>query len=255
MSEAVRTVPVIGLDETNSTNAEAVALAHSGARQPPFWVRAVRQTSGKGRDGRAWESMPGNLHASLAVPLECDLRTAPQLSLVAGVGVIEAVRSLAEGKTVPRLGDLRLKWPNDVMIGTAKCGGILIETTVEPHSNRLVAVIGIGLNIADHPVVAGRGVTDLTAEGFGVCVDDVFARVAATMDAALQVWDFGTGFPLIRLRWLAGAMPLGTALSVHAGAKTDGFFAGLDDDGALLMRDMAGRVQRITFGDVMLQSS
>ena len=197
--------------------------------------------------------MPGNVHASLAVALECEMRIAPQLALVAGVGVSDAVRALAIGHAVPHIERLTLKWPNDILIDGAKCGGILVQTTVEPVSERLVAVIGIGINVVSHPKVDDRLVTDLLAEGFGASSDEVFRRVAAAMDAALQVWDFGRGFSQIRMRWLEVGMRIGAPLSVHAGGVVKaGVFAGLDDDGALLMRDGRGVCQTITFGDVVL---
>lgn len=253
MSTARLDIPVIALDETDSTNAYAIAAVRQGQHRPPFWVTAKRQTAGKGRDGRAWASVAGNLHASLVVSLDCDVRVAPQVALVAGVGVIDALRTLAMGQSVPKIDDLRLKWPNDILISQSKCGGILVQTTPDPATDRTVAVIGIGLNVVAHPPIDGRETTNLTAEGFGGCADDVFSHVALEIDAALQVWDFGTGFSTIRTRWMAAATRIGTAMSVHAGsAITEGFFAGLDEDGALLMRDARGQTQRYWFGDVVL---
>lgn len=255
MSGRVPTVAAVAAEETASTNADALALVRSGERCPPFWVTAKRQTAGRGRDGRVWVSLPGNVHASLAVPLDCEVRIAPQVSLVAGVGVFDALSGLtglSGGRCVPRSGELRLKWPNDILIGSAKCGGVLVQTTADP-ADRLVAVVGIGLNVAAYPLTGEREATGLIAEGFDVNADEVFSRVASAMDAALQVWDFGRGFEAIRARWLAAGTPIGTAMSVNSGAGvTAGWFAGLDEDGALLMRDTHGVAQRITFGDVLL---
>ena len=134
-------VRIVRLVETGSTNADAMARALAG--EPlPFWVSAGRQTAGRGRSGRAWESSLGNLHASLAIHLDCELARAAQLSLVAGVAVAGALRALAPD---PRVAEpIQLKWPNDILIGDAKCGGILIESACDFRRKGLIAVIGIG---------------------------------------------------------------------------------------------------------------
>lgn len=245
-------VPVISLVETGSTNAEAIAAAQSGAQPLPFWIRAQTQTGGRGRDGRAWVSLPGNLHATLALPLTCDLRVAPQLSLVTGLAVADALDAVA-ARAGGALPPLRLKWPNDIMAGTAKVGGILIETAALPAGGGLAAIAGIGLNVASAPDISGRDVASLATLGFRPDIDDMFQAVAAALDAALRLWDAGRGFDRIRERWLAAALPAGTAVSVHAGTRiVQGYFAGLDHDGALLLRDARGHLQRFTFGEVAL---
>ena len=77
--------------------------------------------------------------------------------------------------------------------------------------------------------------------------------VANAMDAALAEWREGDGFAGVRALWLKVAMPLGSPLKIHAGdAIAEGRFCGLDVDGALLMTDTSGCVQRFTFGDVTL---
>jgi BirA family biotin operon repressor/biotin-[acetyl-CoA-carboxylase] ligase len=112
------------LDSVGSTNREAFALAEAG-ETGPLWIMARRQTAGRGRADRPWVSVPGNLHASLLIQLECLPGALPQLSLVAGVAVVDAIRHATGGGPA----DLRLKWPNDVLIGQAKCAGILSDAS------------------------------------------------------------------------------------------------------------------------------
>lgn len=244
-------VPVIHLTETGSTNAEAMARATGGAGLP-FWVVADRQTAGKGRSGRAWVSAPGNLHASLALRLTCGPATASQLSLVTGVAVIDALVALQPAPGMPA----RLKWPNDILIAGAKCGGVLIETASEKSSNGLICVIGIGLNLVTNPTIQGREATHLGAHGFDVLPKSMVAALATAMDRALGVWNEGEGFTGLRQRWLDHATPPGTRITINtAPSMTEGQFAGLDLDGALLLKDSGGRIQRFTFGDVTLQSA
>ena len=87
---AIRTVA-----ETGSTNDDVAALARDGAPEG-LWLRAERQTGGKGRQGRAWQSPPGNLHASTLVRIDPKHPPPPSLALVAAVGVQVAVRRLPD---------------------------------------------------------------------------------------------------------------------------------------------------------------
>ena len=119
------------LDSVGSTNRETFALAEAG-ETGPLWIVARRQTAGRGRADRHWVSVPGNLHASLLVQLNCPPGAMPQLSLVAGVAVVDAIRQATGGGPA----GLRLKWPNDVLIGQAKCAGILVETSRPPQPRR-----------------------------------------------------------------------------------------------------------------------
>jgi BirA family biotin operon repressor/biotin-[acetyl-CoA-carboxylase] ligase len=136
------------LDQVGSTNREAFALAEAGV-PGPLWVMARRQTAGRGRADRQWVSAPGNLHASLLIGLACPPTAVPQLSLLAGVATLDAIRQ-ATGGGPP---GLRLKWPNDILIGPAKCAGILVETSGsfqrrvqcgEAASHRSVGAIALG---------------------------------------------------------------------------------------------------------------
>ncbi len=244
-------IRVVALEETGSTNADAMARALAGEALP-FWLIADRQTAGKGRSGRSWISEPGNFQASLAVKVHCAAGQAAQLSLVAGVAVIGAIKTLA-----PQHGcdNLYLKWPNDLLVNNAKCGGILIETASDRTDGGMIAVIGIGLNLVSHPEIQGRRVAHLGGDVPSATQCTYLMAIAAAMLSALEIWNDGAGFAQIVARWLAAATPVGTEVAIHTGAaRIEGTFAGLADDGALLLRDKSGRIQRFTFGDVELQA-
>ncbi len=239
---------VITLAEIPSTNAEAMRRGAAG-ETAPLWVVAERQTAGRGRSGRAWVSEPGNLYASLMVRPACGAAELARLSLVAGVAVIDTIHQL-EG--APGALSLRLKWPNDILIGNAKAGGILIETSTLGESRGIVAVIGVGLNLAHHPAGIPYA-TSLSANGITIRPLDMLEFLAAAMEVWLGVWNEGLGFEAIRRAWLARAGAIGEPMAVHAGdTRVQGLFAGLDVDGALLLDDEAGRRRRFTFGDVTL---
>src|SRR5207244_12657349 len=128
--------------ETGSTNADMLELARSGAAEG-LWLRAERQTGGKGRQGRAWASPEGNLYVSTLVRVRPGEPPAATLALVAAVALEEAVsvflRDPGEGRDLRpdsaaargpglRRGDgLVIKWPNDILIHGAKLSGILLE--------------------------------------------------------------------------------------------------------------------------------
>jgi BirA family transcriptional regulator, biotin operon repressor / biotin---[acetyl-CoA-carboxylase] ligase len=241
------TAHVETLASIDSTNAEGMRRIAAGERGP-LWLRAIQQTGGKGRSGRPWSSAPGNLYASLVMPLSAPLSVVPQLSLVAGVAVADAI--IAAVGPIP---GLRLKWPNDVLIGTAKLAGILPEsTTVGGH---VMAVLGIGINVAHHPEGLGRAATHLAEHGRPVAPEGMLRCLDTALAQWLDVWQAGAGFADIRAAWLARAGNSGEAISVHdTSGRTNGEFAGLDEDGALLMRRADGSLQRIAYGDVSLSS-
>ena len=239
----------IVLDEIDSTNREAFRRAEAG-EAGPLWIMARRQTAGRGRSGRQWTSEPGNLYASLLVRLACSPAVIPQLSLLAGVAVVEAIGKAA-GSTPA---GLRLKWPNDVLIGQAKCAGILAES-ISGH-DAVIAVIGTGLNLAWHPTDLGRAATNLSEHGLQISPDAMLGSLAEAMQRWLAVWACGQGFAQVRAAWLERAGPLGESCSVNTGAeRIEGTFVGLDPGGALLMQDREGRQRSITFGDVMLATA
>jgi BirA family transcriptional regulator, biotin operon repressor / biotin---[acetyl-CoA-carboxylase] ligase len=250
MSDAAASLPegtrLVHLEEVDGTNAEAMRRVLTG-EGGPLWVTADRQTAGRGRSGRAWTSQTGNLFASFVVTIDCPPATAAQLSLVAGVAVIDALRDAGD---VP---GLRLKWPNDILVDKAKTGGILVESTSRPGRKGTVAVVGIGLNLAGAPQDLGRAATYLAAHGLALSPRDALCFLAHTMNDWIRIWHGGDGFAPVREAWLERAGPLGEAMSVNAASgPVSGTFAGLDDDGALLLDTDDGRQLSFAFGDVTL---
>ena len=248
MKHTTNDIPILELDEIGSTNAEAMRLGLGGTAAP-LWVRAIRQVSGRGRSGRPWTSEPGNLYASLLVRLTCEPTVLHQLSFVAAIATVAAIKRIGGGLAP------QLKWPNDVLLDGAKVVGILPESTVGTDRNILV-VIGIGINLAHAPAGLGRATTCLAAHGVTVTPEDMLDALALELEAALKLWANGAQFAAVRTRWLADALPVGTPMSVNAGADiVEGTFVGLDHDGALILRDHSGYDRRMTFGDVTVNTA
>lgn len=211
----------------------------SGAVTEGFWLRAERQTAGRGRQGRAWISPPGNFHGSTLVQLRPDDPAAATLGFVAAVALAEVVTVF-----VPAA---RLKWPNDLLIDGAKLSGILLERAEE------AVVVGVGVNLAHHPDLPDRLTTSLAAAR--VDIDAVaFAPLLAQAFARwLARWRV-QGFAAVRRQWLASAHPAGTPLraALPDGTTVEGLFEELDGDGALIVRLASGARRAIHAGDVFL---
>ena len=234
--------------ETGSTNADMLALAAAGASEG-LWLRAERQTAGRGRQGRDWVSPPGNLYASTLVRLRPGDPAAPTLALVAGVALAEviAAKLLAERAIGVETtgGALYLKWPNDLLIGGEKLSGVLLERAGD------AVVIGFGVNIAHHPDLSDRPTTSLAASGSTVDAGEVLSALAERFAMRVAEWrDKGLG--PIRERWLQLAHQPGQPLTARLpdGSTLDGIFDGLATDGALLLRLADGSTRVIHAGDV-----
>jgi BirA family biotin operon repressor/biotin-[acetyl-CoA-carboxylase] ligase len=236
-----RSLLIRTVQETGSTNDDLAVLAQQGAAEG-CWLRAERQTGGRGRHGREWQSPAGNLYSSTLVRLQPTDPPAPTLALVAAVALHEVVQAYTGGA------EIRIKWPNDLLAGPAKLSGILLERSGD------AVVIGFGVNLADHPADTPRPATSLAALA-GVAPDPeaVLADLAASLAAWLARWR-SEGFAPVRMHWLERAHPRGTALSTTGagGTSIDGLFDGLDDSGALRLRLADGSAHVIHAGDVFL---
>jgi BirA family transcriptional regulator, biotin operon repressor / biotin---[acetyl-CoA-carboxylase] ligase len=229
-------------DTLGSTNAEALALLRAGERGP-LWITAKMQSAGRGRRGNAWVSAPGNLYATLLLIEPSEPAQAPQLSFVAALAIHDAVSECA-----PQLApNLKVKWPNDLLLGGKKLAGILIEG----ESEKVFAVaIGIGANCASHPAESSHPATDLAANGAQAAPERLLATLAPAMERRLMQWQRGQGFVAIRADWLRRATGLGEDIRVRLPEREiSGRFEGLDEAGRLLLRGPIG-VITVTAGDV-----
>ena len=259
---------------TDSTNAEARQRARHG-ETGPLWITAVEQTQGRGRQGRAWISPPGNLYASLLLTDPSPFDRAPELAFVAVLALRDAI--VAEAAALAP--ELRFKWPNDLLLFGRKCAGILIEGEVATlgassggtvgeggPNKRTKVIIGIGVNCLTHPATAPDAAetspalgaermafpaTHLRAHGADIKPEQLFRRLSATMCRRLSQWDRGRGFSAILGDWLTWARGIGEEITVREGAaETHGRFVGLDQSGRLVLGLPDGGTRKISAGDV-----
>jgi BirA family biotin operon repressor/biotin-[acetyl-CoA-carboxylase] ligase len=223
-------VEVRVVDRCLSTN----GLLNENVRRPVL-LAAEEQTAGRGRRGRRWVSPRGaGITFSLAAPVRRPARELGALSLVAGVAVARALRALGAS--------VALKWPNDLVVGAAKLGGILVE------AKNGVAVIGVGINCHRVAGFAER----LKREVAFLGIDDrnrVIRAIALALLEALR--EFETrGFEAAS--WAAMDAHAGQRLKVRlADGKTlSGFSQGVFEDGALRLLTRSG-VRAVRSGRVV----
>lgn len=211
---------------------------------------AERQTAGRGRRGREWLSWPGaSLTFSVLWRFMPGTPASAGLSLVAGLALARALETLgARG--------IQLKWPNDVLVHGEKLAGILVEL-LPARGRPPAAVIGIGLNLRlpqDAAIPAQNGVTDLarSLDAEPPPATTVLAVILAELHRLFELYAVA-GFPALRGAWEQRNAFADLPVSITGeGSTLTGTCAGVDEDGALLLRTDAG-VQRVLAGDVSLR--
>ena len=229
----------------NSTNDVAFAKCKGGDRGP-LWILAAEQTTGRGRSGRSWVTVPGNLFTSLLLVQPCEAARAAELGFVAGTALATASEALAGN------GRLRLKWPNDLVDAAgAKVSGLLVEA--KNVGGRLAVVLGFGVNCVAAPSGLGYPTSCLSvAAGRLISREEAFSALATAAAQALDVWRAG-GFGTVRERWLAACAGLGEPIRVTIDGETrQGVFETIDSSGRLVLATSGGR-QFIQAGDVSLR--
>lgn len=240
-----RPFDVLELETVDSTNAEAhrrVAAGEAG----PLWITARRQTEGRGRRGRVWRSDPLDLKATLLIGLEAQPADAAFLSFIAGLAAADLAAAVLPGLTV------RLKWPNDVMVGDAKIAGVLIETARAAQGG-LWAAIGVGVNLVSAPEGLDRPAVSVSAAlGGGAPPTPALAleRLDAALRRHLTTWAAEGRGALIKA-WTERAYGLpGPCVARLPSGDVEGEAEGLEPDGALRLRLADGAVRLISAGEV-----
>jgi BirA family biotin operon repressor/biotin-[acetyl-CoA-carboxylase] ligase len=237
--------PVFRFAEIGSTNDEALSRARAGLIEPSWFV-ADRQSSGRGRRGRVWASDKGNLYATALIVDPATPEHLPELPFVAAVALHRAVaRSATTAPTKPTL-----KWPNDLMFGSAKAAGILLEATRLPDGRDAVA-IGYGVNAVSRPLGTELPATSLLSEGISVYPEVLLADLDEMLRDGLDEWQRGAGFARVRARWLDAAAGLGAPIRVRlSDRELHGRFEAIDDQGRLVLGEADGTHRLISAGDV-----
>jgi len=260
---------LVFLPTVNSTNTFAMNLARTGSEEGVV-VLTDSQTAGKGRQGRHWVDKPG-LHA-ISSTIMRPFFPPYLLVMIASLAVIDAIAETCEVAAT-------IKWPNDILIGTRKVAGILIETSYDT-THHLVAVLGIGVNVNGQitQLVGNPSETQETVQQ----ELHTFTRAATTLEAecghpvsretflvhllrhietgylALQreaqtseVAASASSSRLIRERWRRHLSTLGRTIEIRQDQIIlSGVAEDVNENGELLLRSHSGKRVSITWGDV-----
>jgi BirA family biotin operon repressor/biotin-[acetyl-CoA-carboxylase] ligase len=230
---------------TGSTNNDALTAARSGAPHGSVWF-ADEQSAGRGRGGNAWRSAAGEgLYVSVLLRLQIPASRLLLLPLAAGLAASGAIRATLPGVSID------LRWPNDLLIGPSKTGGILVEANSEASSGSF-AVAGIGINVHQRSFDPGLATP---ATSLDLAAGRSISRQALLV-ALLQALERETA--ALRDPAAAATVPArveaastwvrGRQVEVHGPQACTGVTAGLDSHGFLLVETAAGLVTVQTGG-------
>lgn len=238
---------IVCCKETGSTNADAFRIAEAGAPEGTVVV-AESQTTGKGRLGRRWESPAGvNLYCSVILRPPIPPYEAPQLTFLSAVATARAIQAITGLQPA-------IKWPNDLLLNGRKVAGLLNEMNAETDQVGFV-ILGIGVNLnmraEQFPGDLRTPATSLMLESGLVVSRQAFAVTLLQQLDKEYARFLQEGFGPVREEWAHYCNAFGREVQVDLGlTRVQGPFAGIDQDGALLLRLPDGSHERILSGDV-----
>ncbi len=238
---------VVHFNEVSSTQDIAAEMARDGAAEGTLVV-AEMQNRGRGRKGRSWVSVPeGGIYLSLILRPTLMPSQVVQIPLIAGVALTRAIKA-----TVPL--QPMIKWPNDIIIGKKKVGGILTEMSSEIDGVNYV-VLGIGLNVNTPASLFAKDIAGITTS----LIDEYGAETSRVKLVQCFLSEFeiiytkflASGFSSVKDEWKALNNTIGSWVKVSDGEnEIEGEALDIDNDGFLLVRKEDGTISRIISGDV-----
>lgn len=228
---------ILRFDSVGSTNDKLKELALQGATEGTIVV-AKRQTRGKGRLGRTWNSPLGGLYLSaLLYPLSAKRIT--DLSFLVGVAVVQTLQEL-----LPKMVDISLKWPNDVLADKKKIAGILSEAFEDEKFFGAVVGVGLNANTPHSELQAFQNnrfqATSMNAflEGKDTPLEGILELFSIKLFNLYRFYQ-EKGFAPIRALWEKNCRMIGKQVEVQGveplGSTVKGKFWGLSDRGGLVL--------------------
>ena len=213
---------VHSFDSVSSTQRAARDLLESGRARVGHIVVSDQQTAGRGRLGRGWTSPPGGLYATFIVPSD------RLLALRAGLAAARVLEALGVA--------VRLKWPNDLVVGERKLGGILTEANAD------VARVGVGINLTMSPLGDATCLLDLDVRGDRDALVRAIYSGLVTRESEAGILD--------SYRTRSATLGRRVRIDVGAGRTVAGRAVGIDALGSLLVETQDG-VEVVSCGDCL----
>jgi BirA family biotin operon repressor/biotin-[acetyl-CoA-carboxylase] ligase len=235
---------VIYLPSVTSTMDAARDEALKGAAEGTVIV-AGEQTGGRGRLKRGWISPEGNIAVSIII--YPDTKSLPYLIMIASLAVVKSIESVTGVKA-------GIKWPNDILIGGKKVGGILIENEV--RGNKVAySVVGIGINVAlkvdEHKDIADTATSLKSETGKGDLRIEIIRSLLTEFERLYLTLPDGKA---IYEAWRNSLVTLGKKVRASSGNQViEGIAEAVDESGALMIREAEGTVTKVVAGDVTLR--
>ena len=240
-------IPVLWLDEVSSTNTFAKEQFLREKRNGTFAVAARRQTDGRGRLGRSWQSEPGQ---SLALSVLVPRPLAASVTLCVGVAAARAVSRFCDA-------NIQLKWPNDILCNDRKIGGILCQQIVGAES---ATVLGIGINLAQSAAFFEEnglpyGSSLRLETGASVSPEQMAEAVTEEIEKTLKIFE-AQGFAAFKEEYETRCVNVGKEVRILSQASTEssvGVASGVDEDGNLLVTGSDGKSYAVRTGEVSVR--
>ena len=237
-------------NEIDSTNLEAKRLISSGIKDD-FVLVAAKQLHGRGRSNKSWVSEPGNLYLSLVLRPYAKKENFTQLSFVTSLALYDCFALLAResGHAI----DLKLKWPNDILVNNLKLSGILLESYINPDKNPVdsqelhqqsnYVIIGVGVNVLSCPNLEEYGagcLNDLL--NMKLDVNKVLDSFMSFFHIYYRRWQMD-GFMKLRKLWLARAYKIGEVITIADGMlRASGTFKDISMHGSIRIKLASGQI-------------
>ena len=234
----------VDYEEVSSTNDIAYQLSKNIQPKQKTVVTAQKQTKGRGRRGRDWISLEGNLFMSMLFP--CSLQESGAMPLMTSLAILNTVLRLSPQAQI------KLKWPNDVLLNNCKLSGILLE-----RGEKDSLIIGVGINIKKNPDPAAMlyPTTCLMANGIN-CNRIQFLKLFLDEFDKIHEQYTLAGMPMIASLWLKHAKGINSPVVVHTPKGEErGLFKGLNLDGMMQLETSDGKIKIISAGDVFFDDN
>lgn len=211
------------------------------------------QTSGRGKTGRKWEGMQGNLFFSIKLQPQKTLKETSQLSFVSAMALRRAIKSLDKEDKL----EVLCKWPNDVLVNGCKVAGILLESDVMSYSKNNnefgEIILGIGVNIKHSPELNTMyKATNLRKEGIETTAEELLNIFLKELQKSYDDWH-KFGFPFIRNEWIKFSHNLGKEVKFKINDSSDmiyGIFKDFTEDGEMVAELPDGSIQIVSSADI-----